>query len=65
MAYQLDSHHVFEKKRSFLIASLDFKSTTLGEKLVERELITRDQLVYIQVLIMLAFLTVKCLILPK
>ena len=45
----LQPDDIFKKNRSFLIKSLDLKGTTLGEILVEKDLLSSSQLDRIQV----------------
>ena len=49
MANSLDYEQVFIKNRAYLVENLDLRRTKLGEKLVERRVISTEQLDYIKV----------------
>ena len=50
MSDNLDYDHVFIKNRTFLVENIDVTRTKLGEKLIEKRLISAEQLEHIQVL---------------
>ena len=56
MSDNLNYDHVFIKNRTFLVENIDVTRTKLGEKLVEKGLVSAEQLEYIQVLFYLILL---------
>ena len=56
MSDKIGYEHVFIKNRTFLVENIDVTRTKLGEKLVEKRLISAEQLEYIQVLFYLILL---------
>ena len=49
MSDKMDYEHLFIKNRTFLVENIDVTKTNLGEKLVEKRLVSAEQLDYIKV----------------